>query len=272
MDTEDLVYQAVQEYAEAVRAAVAGLSEEAMLEGVEAAVTRTAREELQASWERAMRAGMQLSGESALAQYNIPGSFTLDNPYSEPWIRTHGAQLVVEVDQETREALRALVGEGLQEQRTVRDTARLVRDSVGLTSRDALAVAGLQQRVMAEAGARAAANAAREYAEELLNRRAMNIARTETMNALNQGTWDSWSTASDEGLLPVNIQRVWIASPGGERLCAMCGALHKKRTGLKAPWLVKTAKGVVTIWCPPGHPSCRCTMGLALPKNWNRRR
>lgn len=271
-DTEDLVYQAVQDYVESVRGAVADIDLENLWDGVEDRVTAQARQELQRKWERAMRSGMQLAGEEALAQYRIPGSFTLDNPYSVPWLDEYGSQLVVEIDRETREAIKDVIREGFQSQRPVRQTAQALRGTVGLTTRDAMAVERLLARVQADAGVRAAQEAAREYADELLGNRLRNIARTESMAAANHGTWDSWATASDEGLLPDNVQRVWIASKGGERLCPFCGALHKKRTGLKSPWIVSTLLGTKTVWAPPAHPQCRCTQGLALPKNWNRRK
>lgn len=82
--------------------------------------------------------------------------------------------------------------------------------------------------------------------------RAEMIARTETMIAANQGQRMSWEQAIEEGLLPPNMQREWIATSGA---CPECEALDGVRVPLDEPYPDGSDS-------PPLHPNCRCTEGI----------
>lgn len=82
--------------------------------------------------------------------------------------------------------------------------------------------------------------------------RAEMIARTETMNAANEGLAQSWDQAIEKGLLTGDEKKVWIATSD---CCDECDELDGEEVGLNEDFSAGDD--------PPLHPNCRCTMGLA---------
>ena len=69
------------------------------------------------------------------------GVFARTNQRALEWARARSAQLVTEVNAATREAIREIIGLAFEEGLPPREAARLLRDVIGLHSRDAAAVA-----------------------------------------------------------------------------------------------------------------------------------
>lgn len=220
------------------------------------------------------------------AQFGL--SFTLDNPLAVTWIERHGAQLVVEVTEETRRAIADVIRRGVIEGIPPRSQGRMLRRIVGLTSRDAGAVRNLAAALAADGVA--AARIDRQvaaYAARLLRRRGENIARTETMFAANRGQLAAWQHAADQGLLNrETTRRVWIVTTD-ERLCPLCAPMEGVTVGLDSAFISDTEATGFTVTSrtgedritvaesrprrqpvstvtPPLHPSCRCTTGLVF--------
>lgn len=84
--------------------------------------------------------------------------------------------------------------------------------------------------------------------------RADVIARTETMAAANEGQRDAWDQAVEDGLLPEDARRVWIATSDA---CPICEELDGQETTLDGEYPDDGGDG------PPAHPNCRCTEGIA---------
>lgn len=84
--------------------------------------------------------------------------------------------------------------------------------------------------------------------------RADMIARTEIMDAANQGLAQSWNDARDEGLLPPDTMKVWIATSGA---CDDCDALDGEEVLFDDDFSSGDDM-------PPAHPNCRCTTGLSF--------
>jgi len=94
------------------------------------------------------------------------------------------------------------------------------------------------------------------YHNQLLRRRAENIARTEMITAEAAGRNFAWSRAEADGLfVGKNARRVWIAA-GPPRMCPICEMLD----GETAP-IGGSYDGFDR---PPAHPSCRCSEGLRI--------
>jgi hypothetical protein len=136
---------------------------------------------------------------------------------------------------------------------------------LGLDTGRALAVVHLR-RGLEEAGRapRVIDRLTRTYAARLLRQRAMTIARTEVLTALNAGQRLAWEQAVDHGLLTSTATRVWITTPD-DRLCPRCKAQDGLTALVGEPYLLN-APEVGETEGPPLHPSCRCAEGITEPR------
>jgi len=199
---------------------------------------------------------------------------TFDATYHEAisWAETRAARLVTEMTAESRAAIRSVVKRIFAENITVANGAKLIKNIVGLTGAQANAVVNLHQKILQNPGAKilagrtpirvpqAGMSAQRletvleRYADKLHRSRAMNIARTETIAAANEGQSLLWKQAIDRGDLPKNVKHEWIASMS-ERTCPVCSGMNGEIVVVGTPF----SAGMTN---PPAHPMCRCTTGL----------
>lgn len=186
--------------------------------------------------------------------------FDLTNPRALRAVEQQGAQLVHAITEESRQAIQRLIEEAVQGQFDVRQLARQIRSSIGLTSPYAVAVeryrAGLVDQGIAEGKA---LDRAQAYADRLLRARAETIARTEVMTAVNAGQQAVWDEATQQGTLAPGTKRVWIVTPD-DRLCPYCAPLDGQEVGLQEAF--DSELGPVDY--PPLHQNCRCAIGLAI--------
>lgn len=185
--------------------------------------------------------------------------FDLLNPRSVDFIRQHTAELVREVIEETRAAIRGVIQRAFEEGMHPRRSARYIRELVGLTERQAAAVENLRRRLLRDgASMQRAEEEAAKYSRRLHRNRALNIARTETLRAANEGQNLLWQQGIEEGLiLPERTFREWIVTPD-DRLCEFCEPMDGQRVGMNEPF--QSELGPVDL--PPLHPGCRCTVAL----------
>ena len=187
----------------------------------------------------------------------ISYGFDLTNPEAIAWVQGHGAELVAEVTDGTRAAIRSLVDVAFREGIAPRSLARDIREVIGLHSRQVDAVQNFRERLTAD-GVDAAAVDRRtaRYADAQLRYRAKNVARTETLTASNEGQQQLWQAARAQGLLdPAKTRRVWIATHDDRLDTEICEPLDETEAPLDGPF-----KG--DIMRPPAHPMCRCSTGL----------
>jgi SPP1 gp7 family putative phage head morphogenesis protein len=201
-------------------------------------------------------------------------SFRFDrtNPSAVAWVERHAAELVTEVTDQTRIAIRKVITRAFVEGIPPRQSAELLRKVVGLHSRDEDAVANLRERILESPGGKVFAGKTairvpengmpkarlrqilNTYSDRLLNRRALLIARTETIRGSNEGQNQLWKQAVNAGQLPRNTNRVWITTED-ERVCPTCSQLDGKTAKINGSFEGKFDG-------PPAHPTCRCTTGL----------
>lgn len=178
-------------------------------------------------------------------------SFDTANPAAIEWAEQHAAKLVTDVTNQARQAIRTVITDGIEQGVTPRDSAKLIRSSIGLTERDAGAVMKRRAELIKSGVKSDVATAkAQKYADKLTRSRAQTIARTETMRASNEGQAQLWAQARDKGLLTGKEQKVWLVSDP----CPICAALDGERVGLNEEFSIGSD--------PPAHPNCRCTIGL----------
>lgn len=203
-----------------------------------------------------------MTGAEAWAELKIPIRFDIRNPYSERWIAEHAAELVTQVTDETKKAIRGVVLDGFTSGYPPREMAVKIRDLVGLTERDARAALNYWERLSQEADLSAARVDAMvdTYERQMLRRRALVIARNETITASNQGAYASWKVAQDDGYLLPETKRVWIAAEKSDRTCPICMDFHGQEAGMNEEFVSKSGKHRRMF--PTAHIQCRCAQGL----------
>ena len=187
--------------------------------------------------------------------------FDIRNPEVAKWATQHAAKLVVDITEDARQGIANVVAKTQAGDYTLREQQTLLRESVGLTSkqgetlmalRDELEEQGLSEReIEDELSARS---------DEMLDTRAETIARTESMSAANQGQQELWNQAREAGLLNGDELKEWIVTPD-DTLCPLCAAME----GVQVPMGEVFDFDGEQVDVPPGHPRCRCTIGLAMP-------
>lgn len=180
--------------------------------------------------------------------------FDLVNPNAVEWAKQRSGQLITQISDETRAGVRAIIAQGQSEGLTVRKQARLIRQHVGLTERDAKAVAKMRARLVEEENPNVDSITER-YSQRLLSRRARLIAQTETIASSNAGVLEGWRGAQAQGLLSTDAKKKWIITPA--EVCELCKAVAGEAVPINSPF----SNG---LDAPPRHPRCRCTVGLVF--------
>jgi len=183
-------------------------------------------------------------------------SFNMRNPKAIQWALEESSTLITLITTESRDAIRNVIATAFASGGHPYETARIIRNSIGLTDRDAKAVMKLEQRLIASGLSKDQINKQiTKYRQKKLNDRAKLIARTETIAAANAGQQLHWQDMQNKGYLDEEtVEREWIATPD-DRECEECAALD----GTTAPLNGLFPGGVRQ---PPLHPDCRCAVGL----------
>lgn len=199
---------------------------------------------------------VQEVGEKTVQRLNFDMRFDLLNPKCVEYIRSETGKKIVEITEETRQAVRDIVRRAFEEGGHPYEQAEKIQKVVGLTSRQANAVLNYRQRLLDEGKSKATVDKlSKEYADRLLKDRAENIARTETINAANAGYYMSLVEAEDNGLLDTaETEMEWVCTHD-DRLCDECLAMDGKRAQVGGQF-----EGGISHPCL--HPRCRCTIRL----------
>lgn len=168
--------------------------------------------------------------------------------------RLRNMALIKNVTEQQRDAVRALLAYNahLEPPLTVEGFAKVLRPCIGLTEREAKAVARWRDQLGVEGYAGAATeHSVQNYAAFLLRRRADRIARTELSWSFNAGQLATIKNAQTQGVLVTEVRKRWAAAMD-EMTCPVCGGeLDGQVVGLDADF----STGVPH---PPAHPHCRC--------------
>lgn len=156
-----------------------------------------------------------------------------------------GSERIVEITRQQRAAVRAIILQSIDAGFGIAQTARMLREIVGLNARLAAAVGNYYTRMLERGVADDVANKRlARYANKLLTYRTKTIARTEGLNALRVGTVESFRE--------MEVERVeWIADADS---CDVCQGYDGK---------TYTLDEVQAILNP--HPNCECTIVMAQP-------
>lgn len=205
----------------------------------------------------------QVEADLLASRLGITTSFNLTNPRAVEWARVNSARLITDISESVREAVRQIITRAFTEGIAPREAARLIREIVGLTDRQAMAVINYRFDLL-EAGRSVddVVRLAARYSQELLNYRALLIARTKTITASARGQQELWRQAVDRGLLdPNKTVREWIVTDD-DRLCEeICAPMDGQQVGLEEAFTTGDGESVDG---PPAHVQCRCAYGLAF--------
>lgn len=189
--------------------------------------------------------------------------FDLLNPRAVEFINQHTGELITQITEESRQAIRAIIRQAFEEGGHPYQQARKIKQHIGLTERQSRAVENLRRRLIEDGVSKTKADKrAEDYAKRLLRDRAERIARTETMTASNAGQHLAWLDAKDKGMLPENFMKEYITTPD-DRRCPYCLEIDGQRKPIDAPF--DTPYGPKMH--PPIHVSCRCATGLVEVRN-----
>ena len=215
-------------------------------------------EELQGIYAEAFR-------RAGVAESTVLRGFEIDmtHPRVRSHLRRRSANLVTGIDNEVRNTLRRALADGTIEGLQPEELAARIRGIVGLSTRDAQAVDNLRAGMRAQGVPAGTANRrAKEYADRLLDARALIIARTEITDAIETGRQELWEQAVEAGLLArKHIWRIWVTHED-DRVCPICRPLHGSRARLGGTF----SKGGQSSLRPPAHPNCRCSVEYEIAR------
>lgn len=181
-------------------------------------------------------------------------AFEGKNATAQAEAQAYGARMVREVGAETRAAINAIISQSIEKGIPPRQAARLIREVVGLTRRQALAVGNYHQRLrFSGLKPDQVWKKTVRFRDRKLRQRALNIARTETMGALNRGKLVAARQAKADGHFNQPVKR-WVLTPD-ERLCPLCAPMENQSVPLDDQF----SNGYDA---PPRHPQCRCTISV----------
>lgn len=188
--------------------------------------------------------------------------FDIVNPKTVEYLRTANLELIREVTDETRLAVRDVVQRAVEQGGAPKVQAREIRQLVGLTRRQATAVQNYEAALIEEGRKPDQIDRmTAKYREKMLNMRATTIARTETLRSSNKGAVAAWRAAADKGLMnAATLRQQWLTTPD-DRMCQHCAPVPAMNEGgVPLGGMFKTPIGPVDM--PPLHPNCRCVLVL----------
>lgn len=229
-------------------------------------------------WRAVKRGADDASAFSARVVRNALGvepilTFDGSNPRVDRYIEKTTANLVTRSTRETREAIKQTVRRMMTEEVNPTETFRAIKRTIGLDRRRENALANYRAGLI-EQKATGIKDKVDAYADKLLKDRARTIARTETMDAINQGQLEGIRQAKDQGTLGgANPQKQWIVT-NDDVTCPTCVEMANVSVPLHMPFTVKLYRetkgggkkgvGQVRVDKPPAHPNCRCTFILTF--------
>lgn len=186
--------------------------------------------------------------QQAVRGYGLSASFSLISQLVLDQVRQNAANLIVGIGQDTILSIRTIVERNFLEGMGSSYAARIIRSMVGLLPSHALAVARYHEG-LADIPEDRRAHLTATYANRLLNYRAENISRTETIRASYAGQYAGWNQMVKEGILqPHRTHVVWDVTED-DRLCPWCAVMDGVEVSL-GQLFMSTTKGF-----PNGKPA-----------------
>lgn len=149
---------------------------------------------------------------------------------------------------------------------TLEQRAAMIRDSIGLNDRQAIALRNFRARQEADGvtGSKLLARVA-GYNDKMLDYRAEMIGRQEVRNAQNASQLLVWQQAAEDEFIPKSSKKVWHCE---QKPCVQwCQQMRGVAVPLDESWTVRNTENgqVIEVDIPSDtHPNCFCSMSVQL--------
>jgi hypothetical protein len=185
--------------------------------------------------------------------------FDMKNPSIRNFVDKRTGEWITDAKKSTQELIQQQVARSMNEALTPRQVAAEIKGTIGLGTRLTAAyqnyVRGMQGKDIPAANQQAYAA---KKMDDLLQYRAMMIARTETRLATNQGQLAVWRQAADQSLIDRGTARkVWIVDGAP---CEICEPMDGVAVPLDEFWTLPNGEQVDVP--TESHPHCFCGMEL----------
>jgi hypothetical protein len=225
-------------------------------------------------------------------------TFNPNNPAVRRAIEMQGAIMIQGITENSRAAIRRVIIEGQLNGVPAREMAKTIQQSIGLTQKQAQAVANFKtnlrnqqigrisqlgrtviapriglrnmrntkdrEKFLAAAGRKSIEQLGDEYAQRLLMKRAENIARTESFRATMLGQQVVWDEGANQGLFDRTRARKQWHVISDERTCQICAPMEGQIVPMDREFI--SPYDGSSAQHPPIHSHCRCHTSLVLPE------
>lgn len=196
--------------------------------------------------------------ESLIPNIQKP-EFTFDtsNPRVRNFINRQSASLVQQVSGETRKAIQQTIGFAIDSGLPPRQSAQMIADSIGLTTRQALSIGKQRSKLLFEGIPQNTVEAIiQRRVDKTIRYRSQMIARTESLRAANFGQQAVWEQALDQGIIQnKEAYKVWVVTDDEHLCCNVCQPMRGKRARISEQFILSNGDSIDQ---PPAHPNCRC--------------
>lgn len=206
---------------------------------------------------RGLRDVYEQTGAKMADIIDLGSEFSIVDPRASQWIGKYGADKVVEISDATVAGLRTSLVTMLDGGLTAQQAAQLIRPQIGLHERWAQAVStyAVETEAAGELTGEELTADVQRYATQLLQARAMNIARTESQYAAQAGQREAWDQAAEQGLFDKAVAtKTWLYDFNSTTDCG-CPELDGETVGYDE--LFSGGDDA-----PPRHTNCGCSLVL----------
>ena len=195
--------------------------------------------------------------------------FDAARPEAAQWAAKESGNLIREVTEDQINVVRDLASRASMGEFTGVQTARSLRDHIGLTQRQSGWVDNFRSRTFSEqiSQGRSLSDALTrtdsltdKYSDRIHRYRSEMIARTEILRASHEGRRQAWGQGIREGYISPNDRKYWSANDD-DRICEDCSSMSVKYDQSNAIFIGEEFE----MGEPPIHPMCRCDIVLAPP-------
>jgi len=189
-------------------------------------------------------------------------TFDAENPAIKNWMENHIGELVTNIKDSTQKGIQQIVMRSINEGLPPRESAKMIRQIVGLNDRQVTAVINRREKLMASGmRGRRLEDAVERYTQKQLKYRSELIARTESMTANNRGLMEVVNQNADAGLFDRSkAKKKWIVTPY-DRVCKICKPMQGKTVPVDGEFTLRNGESVPH---PPAHPNCNCSWSIEL--------
>lgn len=180
-------------------------------------------------------------------------------PISEARIADAVGARIVDISETTRATIQGILARAWESGQSIQAQAQEIRAVLGLTNHQAASVVRYREGLLqAGESPRRVTRLVEQRTAILRRQRALNVARTETIQAANLGQQTAWRQANEDGLLADGFRRFWLTAQN-EAVCRLCAPVPGMNAeGVTLEQSFQTPIG--PVFAPTLHPSCRCVV------------